>query len=125
MNPTSSTSPESTATNALRQALDTKFGQDIAVMDLRGVSPIADFFVIATGNSLPHLQTLADATQEVLESHGLRLSHTEGVATGNWILLDFGAIIVHLFDRESRHFYNLERVWGDARPINGPVEGEE
>ena len=106
---------ETQAVAALRKALDLKFGQDIVVMDLRGVSTIADFFVIATGTSQPQLAALAEAAEETLKNEGLIMSHTEGTRTGNWVLLDFGAIIVHLFDKDSRQFYNLERVWGDAR----------
>jgi len=106
---------ETRAVNALREALDAKFGQDIVVMDLRGVSTIADYFVIATGNNQPQLAALADITQEVLKNEGLELGHTEGVSAGNWVLLDYGSVIVHLFDKENRQFYNLERVWGDAR----------
>ena len=106
---------ETLAVNALREALDAKFGQDIVVMDLRGVSTIADYFVIATGNSQPQLAALADTTQETLLANGLHLGHTEGVNAGNWVLLDFGSVIVHLFDKENRQFYNLERVWGDAK----------
>jgi len=106
---------EAKAVAILREALDKKFGQDIVVMDLRGVSTIADFFVIATGTSQPQLAALAEAAEESLKNEGMTLSHTEGTRTGNWVLLDFGSIIVHLFDKESRQFYNLERVWGDAR----------
>jgi len=108
-------SQETKAVNALREALDAKFGQDIVVMDLRGVSTIADYFVIATGNSQPQLAALADTTEETMKNEGLQLSHTEGINAGAWVVLDFGSVIVHLFDKENRTFYNLERVWGDAR----------
>jgi ribosome-associated protein len=105
---------ETTAVAALRGALDLKFAQDIVVMDIRGVSTIADYFVIATGTSQPQMAALAETATETLTAHGLHLSHTEGIRAGNWVLLDFGSIIVHLFDKENRQFYNLERVWGDA-----------
>ncbi|MCL2500201.1 MAG: ribosome silencing factor [Defluviitaleaceae bacterium] len=109
------TERETAAVAALRDALDSKFGKDIVVMDLRGISTIADYFAIATGTSQPQLTALAKAAEETLAAHGLRLNHSEGMATGNWVLLDFGSVIVHLFDNESRQFYNLERVWGDAK----------
>jgi ribosome-associated protein len=109
------TARESAAVADLRKALDQKFGQDIVVMDLRGISTVADYFVIATGTSQPQLAALAKTAEETLTAHGLRLSHTEGMNTGNWVLLDFGSVIVHLFDNENRQFYNLERVWGDAK----------
>ncbi|MCL2605078.1 MAG: ribosome silencing factor [Defluviitaleaceae bacterium] len=106
---------EGAAVTALKKALDLKFGKDIVVMDLRGISTVADYFVIATGTSQPQLAALAKTAEETLTAHGLRLSHTEGMNTGNWVLLDFGSVIVHLFDNENRQFYNLERVWGDAK----------
>jgi len=106
---------EGAAVTALKKALDQKFGKDIVVMDLRGISTVADYFVIATGTSQPQLAALAKTAEETLTAHGLRLSHTEGMNTGNWVLLDFGSVIVHLFDNENRQFYNLERVWGDAK----------
>jgi len=105
------------ATQELKDALDKKFGQDIMVMDLRNVSTIADFFVIATGGSQPQLQALADTTEEILKKHDIPLHHTEGIRSGEWVLMDFGGIIVHLFDKESREFYKLERVWGDAQIV--------
>ncbi|MCL2839674.1 MAG: ribosome silencing factor [Defluviitaleaceae bacterium] len=106
---------EKTAVLALHQALDTKFAKDILLMDLSELSPIADYFVIATGGSTPQLAALTEAAEETLKAHGFLLNHTEGIRSGNWVLLDFGTIIVHLFDKESREYYNLERIWGDAR----------
>ncbi|MCL2216117.1 MAG: ribosome silencing factor [Defluviitaleaceae bacterium] len=106
---------EKTAVLALHKALDTKFAKDIILMDLHGVSPIADYFVLATGGSAPQLVALAQIAEETLKAHGLALKHTEGIHTCKWILLDFGAVIVHLFDQESREYYNLERIWGDAK----------
>ena len=111
------TTKEYAAVQELRNALDQKFGQDIMVMDLRGVSTIADFFVIATGGSAPQLQALAETAEETLTKHEIPLRHTEGMRAGQWVLLDFGSIIVHLFDKESRQFYKLERVWGDANMV--------
>jgi len=105
------------AVQELRDALDKKFGQDIVVMDLRNISTIADFFVIATGGSAPQMQALADTTEEVMTKRGIPLGHAEGIRSGQWVLLDFGNIIVHLFDKESRDFYKLERLWGDAQMV--------
>ena len=108
---------EKTAVLALHKALDTKFAKDILIMELGELSPLADYFVIATGNSAPQLAALTQTAEETLKNHGLTLKHTEGIRSGNWVLLDFGTIIVHLFDQESREYYNLERIWGDARII--------
>ena len=105
------------AVQALRTALDTKFAKDIVVMELGSLSPIADYFVIATGGSAPQLAALTQTAEELLKNQGLTLHHTEGLQSGKWVLLDFGVVLVHLFDKESREYYNLERIWGDARII--------
>jgi len=103
---------------ALKEALDQKFGQDIVALDLRSLPASFDCFVIATGGSLPQIQTLAQATEECLEKCGLPINHIEGMQSAKWVLLDAGHMIVHIFDKENRGFYNLERVWGDAKIID-------
>jgi len=105
------------AVRELRDALDQKFGQDIVLMDLSLISSIADYFVIATAGSTPQMQSLADTAEEVMLKHNIPLRHIEGLRSGEWVLLDFGVIVVHLFDKENRQFYNLERVWGDANVL--------
>ena len=113
-------STELTAVTALRTALDAKFAKDIVIMELGALSPIADYFVIATGASAPQLAALTQTAEETLKDHGLILRHTEGLQgsqSGKWVLLDFGGVIVHLFDKEAREYYNLERIWGDARMV--------
>ena len=111
------TEQEHQALRDIRHALDQKFGGDIVLLDISGLSVMADYFVIATGGSPAQMQALTAAAQEALEKHGYLMSHAEGLRSGNWVLLDFGSIIVHLFDKESRQFYNLERVWGDAKNV--------
>lgn len=108
---------ELTAAKALYKAIDEKFGRDILLMDLRELTPLADYFLIATGNSAPQLAALADTAEETLIKQGMKLRHREGIHSANWILLDFGTIVVHLFDKEARDYYNLERTWGDAKII--------
>jgi ribosome-associated protein len=108
---------ELTAALALHAALDSKFAQDIVIMQLGELSPIADFFVIATGGSVPQLAALTQIAEEALKAHDMLLHHTEGLQSGKWVLLDFGSIIVHLFDKESREYYNLERIWGDTKIV--------
>ena len=105
------------AVRKLREALDAKFAKDIVVLDIHHISPIADYFVIATGNNVPQLASLQDTAEEVLQGSGLNLSHIEGQRSAKWILLDFGTVMVHLFDKESREYYNLERIWGDAHVV--------
>ena len=107
-------SKEWTAVQELRDALDKKFAHDIIVMDLRNVTTIADYFVIATGSSAPQMQALADTAEDIMKKHSIPVHHIEGIHAGEWVLLDFGDIIVHLFDKENRDFYKLERLWGDA-----------
>lgn len=101
----------------LQKALDAKFAKDIVLMELGSISPIADYFVIATGGSAPQLAALTQIAEETLKNQGLTLIHTEGIRSGNWVLLDFGGVVVHLFDQESREYYNLERIWADAKII--------
>ena len=105
------------AVKKLRDALDAKFAADIVVLDLQGVTPIADYFVIATGQNSPQLMALQDTAEEVLTGAGLKLGHIEGQKTVKWILLDYGSVVVHLFDKESRDYYKLEHIWGDAKRI--------
>ncbi|MCL2049262.1 MAG: ribosome silencing factor [Defluviitaleaceae bacterium] len=102
----------------LRAELDKKFAQDIVIIELGSLSPIADYFVIATGSSVPQLAALTQAAEEYLLKQGFILKHSEGLQSGKWVLLDFGSIVVHLFDKESREYYNLERIWGDAKVIS-------
>ncbi|MCL1862554.1 MAG: ribosome silencing factor [Defluviitaleaceae bacterium] len=109
---------ELTAVKALHEVLDKKFAKDITIMELGELSPIADYFVLATGGSAPQIASLAQVAEETLKARGLLLKHTEGLQSGKWVLLDFGSVIVHLFDKESREYYNLERIWGDARTVS-------
>ena len=108
---------ELTAVLELREILDKRFATDITIIEPGSLSPLADYFVIATGGSTPQLAALTDAAEEFLKTKGFPLNHTEGVQSGKWVLLDFGSIIVHLFDKESRSYYNLERLWADAKII--------
>jgi len=102
---------------AIKKALDQKFAQDITVLDLRELSPSFDYFVLATAGSQPQMQALTQAAEECMKQHGYKLGHVEGLRSGDWVLLDFGVVVVHVFDRDSRQFYNLERVWGDAKIV--------
>ena len=104
-------------TNILRiayKALDDKFGEDIKVIDLRGISTLADYFIITNGNTDSQVKAIADEVADKLAKAGLRTRSTEGYTGGTWILLDYGDIIIHVFDKVNREFYNLERIWGDA-----------
>ena len=92
--------------------IDEKKGHDIIIFDLRGLSPITDYFVICTGLSDIHNRTIADALIDHEKPY-----HVEGLEAGHWVLLDFVDVIVHIFLKETREFYGLERLWGDAPRI--------
>ena len=97
-----------------------KKGTDIQVFDLRGVCSFTDFFVIATGTSNRHVKTLANATLKSAREHGERRLGIEGSPRGRWILVDLADVVVHLFEREAREFYALERLWSEAELVELP-----
>lgn len=101
--------------NVCVNAIDEKKGIDIKTLNITGLSPIADYFVIATGNNPNQLHAICDEVTEQLSKEGLHPRQTEGYQSGSWILIDYGDFIVHLFNPESRDFYNIERIWKDAK----------
>lgn len=102
---------------AAYKALDDKMADDIKVLEIKDISSLADYFVIASGNNPNQLRAMADEVDEQLYKAGFRLKHSEGMSAKNWILMDFGDIVVHLFHKDDRGFYNIERIWGDAKEI--------
>lgn len=94
-------------------ALDRK-ANEVVALDLRGLSSVADFFIICSGNSDTHVEGIANIIEEKLDEHGAKLWHREGGKGASWILLDYIDVIVHIFTEEAREFYSLERLWGDA-----------
>jgi len=105
---------------ALAEATNQKKGFNVRILDLRGTASFTDFFVIATGASDRHVRTLAEATLEAAQRYGERPLGIEGEKTARWLLIDLGDVLVHLFQREARAFYGLERLWGDAAPLELP-----
>ena len=99
------------------KALDDKKANDIEVMKIDELTIVADYFVIATANSNTHVKALADEVEYQLEEAGITADHIEGRATG-WVLLEYCGVVVHLFLEESRNYYNLERLWEDAKKID-------
>ncbi len=99
-------------------ALDEKKGVNIALLDVGDLLSITEVFLIVTGTSRPHTRTLAEAVADKLKAHDRRPLRTEGAAEGEWILLDFGDFVVHVFQEEPRDFYGLERLWGDAPRVS-------
>lgn len=93
-----------------------KKGEDIIVIDLRGISSVSDFFIIATGTSNVHLKAIADEVREKMKKEESSIPwHIEGYDAQKWILLDYVNIVVHIFDQETREYYLLEKLWKDAK----------
>lgn len=99
-------------------ALDEKKGDHIKIIDIAGVSVLADYFIIANGNNQSQVKALVDHVEECLHKAGYQLKQREGYGTGSWVLLDFSDIIVHIFDKENRLFYDLERIWRDGKDVD-------
>lgn len=99
------------------QALEDKKAEDIKVIDISEVSVIADYFIIANGNNRSQIQALADNVEESLGKAGYPLKQVEGYQNANWVLLDFHDVIIHIFDKENRLFYDLERIWRDGKLV--------
>lgn len=95
------------------KALDSKKAIDLQAIRISDLTIITDFFLLATATSSTHVRALADEVEEMLSRAGVEPNHIEGKATG-WILLDYGSVVVHVFDRKSREFYQLERLWNDG-----------
>ncbi len=98
-------------------ALEEKKAEDIRVIDISRVSVIADYFIIANGTNTSQIQAMADEVEEQLYKAGYPLKQKEGYHNANWVLMDFGDIIVHIFDKENRLFYDLERIWKDGSMV--------
>ena len=98
-------------------ALDDKKAEDIKVIDIHEISSIADYFVIANGVNSNQLVAMQDAVDEVMYKNGVHSKQVEGNQNSTWILMDYKDIIVHLFSKEDRHFYDLERIWRDGKEI--------
>lgn len=103
----------------LAKALDTKKGANIKVLETGKLTTLADYFVICSATSTTQIRALSDACEKaMMEQTGEPPHHVEGHRGGTWILLDFSAVVVHIFDEDARQFYDLERLWSDATPID-------
>lgn len=98
--------------------LSNRIGRDIKLLQIDAITVIADYFVICTANTATQIKTLCDEVEATLEEQGERVLHREGYRQGGWVLLDYGCVIVHVFLEEARTFYDLERLWADARDID-------
>ena len=100
------------------KALSDKKGQDIKVLKTDKLTSLCDYFVICTGTSSTHIKSLTDEIDKQMSEAGEPPIRREGYRSGNWVLLDFGCVVAHVFTEEARQFYNLERLWSDAEEID-------
>lgn len=100
------------------EALEDKKAIDIKVIDIEKISTLADYFIIASGANRNQVQAMADNVDEYLGRAGYQAKQTEGYSTANWILQDYGDIVIHIFDEENRLFYDLERIWRDGKTVS-------
>jgi ribosome-associated protein len=106
-----------------RQAAQAALGKkavDVIVLDVQGLSSVTDYFLLCSGRSTTHVQSITEAIVEELKERGVRPRHAEGVADSGWILLDYGDVLMHVFLEDTRLYYALERLWGDAPTL--PLE---
>ncbi len=106
--------PASTIEQMIYKVLTDARGQDIRILDVRKVTDVMDYMVIASGTSSRHVVSMAEKVRDGLREHGRRALGTEGEKTGDWVLVDFGDVVVHIMRPQTRDFYNLEKLWGDG-----------
>lgn len=99
-------------------ALEEKKSEDIRVIDIQNVSVIADYFIVASGGNQNQLQAMEHEVDRKMSENGIEVKQIEGNQSSTWILMDYGDVIVHLFSREDRLFYNLERIWQDGTAVD-------
>ncbi|WOC33533.1 MULTISPECIES: ribosome silencing factor [Caproicibacterium] len=109
--------PKELAVKAVK-ILDQKKAKALKLIGITQVSSLADYFVLATGTSSTHVKALADEVEFQLKEAGTAPNHTEGYRSNSWILLDYGTVIVHVFTKEAREFYDLDRMWQDGEAID-------
>ena len=103
---------------AIYNVLDEKQGEKIKVLRVEKQTSLCNYFIICEGRATTHVRALADEVEAVLSQAGVHPLHTEGLDNGNWVVLDYASVIVHIFDKPSREFYNLEKLWRDATAVN-------
>ncbi|KYD10957.1 ribosome silencing factor [Heyndrickxia sporothermodurans] len=100
------------------KAADDKRAEDIVVLNMKGISLIADYFLICHGNSDKQVQAIANELKDKAEETGYHVRRMEGYDEGKWVLIDLGDVVAHVFHRDERTYYNLERLWGDAPTVD-------
>ena len=105
--------------------LDERLAKELSVIDVSGVTEIAEFFVIATGTSSTHVKALCDEVEFKLKQEGIVPDHIEGHNAKNWIVMDYSCVVVHIFDTEAHSYYDLERLWADGKKLDLDFSAEE
>ena len=104
--------------NTIYNAIDDKKGVNTRILDISAITTISDYFIVTSGNNYNQVRAIADnVEEELLKKHGMRLERVEGYNNGEWILLDYIDYVIHVFDREQRLFYDIERIWSDGKEI--------
>ncbi len=114
-----------TAAIIAARAAESKKALDVRVLDLRGISSFTDYFVVCSGSNSRQIQTITDEIEEQLKKHGERPIGIEGYDKADWVLADYGDLIVNVFSQQAREFYDLERLWRNAKEIKIPAEVEK
>ncbi|MDD6262271.1 MAG: ribosome silencing factor [Clostridiales bacterium] len=109
--------PEETAKLAVEAALDKK-ACDLKLLHVTELTTLADYYVICTGTSNTQMRAIAESVEKKLSENGMQPLHTEGYGSASWVLIDFGTVIVHIFNKDVREFYSLERLWNDAESVD-------
>ena len=109
------------AAQLMAEAADEKKAFDILILDLRGLTYLADYFVICSGSNTTQVGAIADQILQALAMQGIRTSHIEGQAGSTWVLMDYGDVVVHIFDEQTRIYYSLEKLWHDAPRVSRRV----
>ncbi|MER1998676.1 MAG: ribosome silencing factor [Lysinibacillus sp.] len=107
------------------KAIDDKFGEDIVVLNMQGISLLADYFVIAHGSSERQVQAIAREIEDKVTEAGYTVKSIEGMDSARWVLVDCGDVVAHIFHKDERGFYNLERLWGDAPQLDALEDSEQ
>ena len=105
--------------------LDDRLAREISIIDVSGVTELAEFFVIATGTSSTHVKALCDEVEFKLKQEGIQPDHIEGHNAKNWIVMDYSCVVVHIFDIEARNYYDLDRLWIDGVKLPLEASGEQ
>ncbi len=98
----------------IAEAVEDRRGENVVILDMRGLTTICDYFVICNGRSRLHVDAIAEEVDEQMSELGIEPQHIEGIPDSTWVILDYLDVVLHIFDPDARGFYNLEGLWGDA-----------